>query len=142
MSKQKIKFPKRIATINVAEDLGMDEYPGVTFDVWEDPSRAVVGALLKAVMWTEEQTDEEAEEFFGHVSNFIVDCNIEGVSFDTLDDVVDAFKSDVLPWGFLFELIVLLTARLLEKNEKIKKALMALSGSPDSGSVNENEEEE
>ena len=140
--KKKIKFPKKTVTVDVAEDLGMVDYPGVEFVVWEDPSRMVVARLMRAVIWTELQSDEDMREFFDAVSKFIIDCNIEGISFDTEEDVEEAFQSTEVSWGFMFETIVLLVARLLEKNEQIKKGLLALFGNQDSGTSNASEEEE
>lgn len=142
MSKmKKVRLPKKTVILDLAEDFGMDDYAGIKVEVWEDPSRMIIAPLLKTVMFTSEMSEKDAKAFYSAMSKFLIDINIDGVSFDTQDDVEAAFHSEDLPWGFMFELTVLLVARLLETNETIKKALMAFSDSPSSGPDNASEED-
>lgn len=142
-----MKFPKRLTTLDCANDLGMDDhYLGVTFTVWEDPSRSVVRDLLIGVGGAhEDETDEEVAErgkkFSEALARYIDSCNIDDVVFDTPDDVRYAFEHPDLPIGFIYEVSIMLVSRLVNGAEYLKKALGVSEEIPSSGDDNEKKEE-
>lgn len=127
---KKIDFPKR--TIDVAlEDLGVQDAPGVIFTFWENPSKPVVYAIFDIVMaatdelrkMTKEQMAAAEDAYYSAVSAIIVDCNVNGLKFDTKEDALAAFESPVLPVGIMHEIVTSYLAYMMKSSERIKKAL-------------------
>lgn len=142
-----MKFPKRLITLDCYTDLDMDEhYMGVTFTVWDDPSRSVVRDLLIGIAGArEDETPEEVAErgkkFATAISRYIDSCNIDDVKFDTADDVYEAFEHPELPLGFAYEICIRLVSRLIRGADDLKKVSGVSEEIPSSGEDNEKKEE-
>lgn len=144
---KKIKFPKKTKLVNVTRDLGMDEtYEDVEFLVFDDPPRSIVGAIMRAITLTDEEAAQDnsqqiVDEYFEAVTELIIDCNIEGLSFNTADETVESFESKIIPWGFLYDFVVFYISYLITESDRIKKALAMPGNNPDSGIANEKKDE-
>lgn len=138
---EKISFPKKTKIVEVTE-YGLD-YPGIKFEFWSDPPKTVVGDLLRIVLWTtndelKEQTPDEqrrdAKRYFECVSEIVVDCNIEGSSFDTPEDVEQTYQLDTVSWGFWYDVVAGFLVDLIETSVHLKGIREALQKVTDSGS--------
>jgi hypothetical protein len=136
-----IQFPKGEEKILVT-DLGLN-YPGVEMYVWDDPSQPVCTDLLMTLVRHKQELDEATiGKFFQAVTRYVIRSNIDGLKFDTVEDTIASFQHPDLPWGYMYEFITLAVGKLLDDNEKLKKALEALSSNLDSGLDKSNGESE
>ena len=142
-----MKFPKRLVTLDCSTDLGMsDQYLGVEFTVWDDPSRSVTRDLLVGLGGghddeTDEEVAERGKKFAEALARYVDSCNIDGVSFETSDDVYHAFEHPDLPLGWTYEVCVMLVSRLINGADYLKKASGASEEMPSSGDDSEKKEE-
>ena len=136
---EKIKFPKNKRKIEVV-DIGMKDYPGVFMYVWDDPSREVVFTLIRSVL-AENPTEESVNAYFDAACRYIIESNVDGLNFDTVEDTIDSFRHPDLPWGFMYEFIALAVAELMEESNKLKKVLRGRSKTRSTRDENESEVE-
>lgn len=138
---KKKKFPKNTRTIDVSE-VGMVDYPGILFEVWDDPNFPVLAAMITGSTAQKDQIDEGVtKRYFEAVSSFIIDCNIEGLDFSTPESTQESYGFPDLPMGFMMEFVASAIGQIITESEKVKKVLMALSDSPSSGSASGVKEE-
>lgn len=137
---QKIKFPKKGQKIRVS-DIGMEDYPEVVMTVWNDPNGHIITKMVYSVTKaTDDITDEDAEEYFAAVTEYIMDSNIEGLSFDTIEETKASFEHPSLPFGFLYEFVVLALGKLIEESDRLKKVRVASSEEQGDGDAASTEE--
>lgn len=136
----KIAFPKKKVTIDVVEDLGMpSDYEGVKFVMWADPSIAVLTGVLSATT-KDEPTESDADTYFDSIKELIIDSNIDGLDFSTLEGAITAFDHKSLPWGFVGQVAAFYCAYVITQSEHLKK-MYGLSEPPaNSGEGNNSEE--
>ena len=119
----KMAFPKKKVVIDVVKDLGMsEEYAGVQFVMWDDPS---ITSLAKVFVSTnkddESTTQEDADGYFDALTEILIDSNIDGVSFSTREDVIDSFDAIGLPWGFVSQVATLYCLKVVSESNSLKK---------------------
>ena len=139
----KIAFPKKRSVIDVAVDLGMDEeYEGVKFVMWADPSIAVIqGVLLAQVKEEEDITDKDADAYFDALTEIFIDSNLDDVSFSTSKEVQDSFDAMGLPWGFVAQVAILYCVKVIDESESLKKMYGLLDNPETSGEDSEKAEQ-
>ncbi len=130
----KIAFPKKKTVIDVT-DLGMEEeYKGIKFVMWADPSIAVIQSVLYAQTGDEKElTDEDADQYFDALTELLIDSNIEGISFATSKDVQDSFDAMGVPWGFVSMVCALYCVKVIDESEALKKMYGLLEEAETSG---------
>lgn len=137
---EKIKFPKTYEDINIT-DLGVPgvEEGGVIFRFWDNPSKAAVEHILRVVSaeskdllaMPEHKLKEWDEKYNQAIAALVIDCNLEGVSFETVEDVEAAYENPDLPIGLVHQVIVGYITKLLGENERVKKTVgLFLAQSP------------
>ena len=147
---KKKAFPKKYVDIDI-KDLGFFKYAddGIAFRFWSDPSQEVIYTLMKTTIFaTKEEViamnDEEKERlnrsFMECATELIIDCNIEGLSFNTPEETEESFYHPALPWSFLFEIIQQYIIRLMTEHNRLKKTLSRLAETASSGE-NKNKKE-
>jgi hypothetical protein len=132
MTLQKTAFPERYIDIT-CEELGMsiEEYAGITFRMWRDPSRKVVRDIMKVVNLSEDELMELSEKELQKIedaynfalSKMFIDSSIDGLKFDTPEDIEEAFSNPHVPDGFLHVVLVGYLTYLFEANDKVKKTV-------------------
>lgn len=123
-------FPKITINLKLGE-LGILKYPDVEFSFWEDPSQKVLFTVMGLLFMSQEDLDQmdDAEKdslnarFFAAVSELIVDCDIDGLDFSTPKSAEESFYHEALPWGLMYEVILMYIVRLTETNARLKKTL-------------------
>jgi hypothetical protein len=114
-------------------DKDYDLEQDITVEFWKDPSRKVVMDLLEILgrQTSDSITEEEAERidvrYYECVSLIIVDCDIEGISFDTPDESRAAFEAEFLPWGIFHQAMMLYVAELTREHSILKNVLRRVS---------------
>lgn len=137
----KIAFPKKRVVVDVGDDLGLADYEGVKFVMWADPSVQVIANTILPLSKTDEETKQsDADAYFDALNEIILDSNIEGLSFATIDDTIDSFDHSGLPWGFVAQVAALYCAKVISESESLKK-MFGLSDSPENSGENKNQTE-
>lgn len=140
---KKVSFPKTTKIVDVSEDLGIEGYNGVKFEMWRDPSRKVLLTIIGSFAINEDSlTETDANDFFSAISELIIDSNIEGISFDTQEETEKAFNADNLPWGFVYSVIVSYVVKIIDESESLKKVFGLSTDQKDSGDSKKNQEQE
>lgn len=141
MMKKKIKFPKRTKLVNAESDLHLP-YPDVSFEVWIDPSRAVIEHILAVSFLSgadelealsEERQQQIHDNFFMAIAELIVDSNVGDLDFTSAEAVVESMSHPSVPIGFVYEAITMIVAWLLEENKKLGKVFGVSSAKSSSG---------
>jgi hypothetical protein len=137
----KIAFPKKRVTVDVSEDLGMTDYPGVKFVMWDDPAIGILAnVVLPLSKDDKELTDSDADAYFDALNELILDSNIEGLDFSTVTSTAESFDHKSLPWGFISQVAALYCAKVITESNSLKK-MFGLSGRAESSGENNNETE-
>lgn len=152
MKKKQFK-PKTVSKhLDKDFELGQD----ITVEFWKDPSRKVILDLLEILGSSSSDASSRDEDeaakmdirYYECVSLIIVDCNIEGIDFDTPDSARAAFDADFLPWGIFHQAMMMYVAELTREHEILKNVLRRVSGKQNppeedlnSGDENENVED-
>jgi hypothetical protein len=127
----KIAFPKKKVSIDVGEDLGLTEYTGVKFVMWADPSVRTIARILSPLSKDEgELTEADGDSYFDALHEIILDTNIEGVSFGTLEETIESFDHGSLPYGFIGLIASFYCTKLITESEALKK-VFNLSDDPE-----------
>ena len=138
---KKVAFPKKTVTIDAGNDLGIEGYEGVKFQMWDDPSRSVIVHVVQALQSGDDTIDDQmAEDFFSAVSQIVVDTNIEGIDFSTRESSMKSFDHETLPWGFMFNVVVSYVVKLINESDSLKKAF-GLSSEVETSGNSKNETE-
>lgn len=141
---QKIAFPKQTNDIRV-EDLGLTYADGVVFRFWSNPSRSVIRTITKVLAspgetladLDREEQDKLMDDFYRAISLFIIDTNLEELDFRTPEATKESFESDAMPYGFIYEVVLLYILRELSFSDRLKKVLGLLPSAENSGTGNE-----
>lgn len=137
----KVTLRKKIKKLDLAE-LNMDYEQGEYWvEVWDDPSKSLVLDLLGVVLissnemmeLSKEEQDELYDDFLNAIVSIFIDTNIDGLDFSSKESIKESMSSELLPWGFLYDLTVHYTTWLLLYHEKIKKVLRLSSAAGISG---------
>lgn len=129
-------FQKTVRVINT-KTLGAafgTPLPEHIFQVWADPSNKVWLAIWRATTIEEDELemlkkenrelyDEIETDFRWAVSELIIDCDIEGLKFDTAADVYEAFNSDVVDAHFIHFVVTFYVMYLLAVRKHLVKDL-------------------
>lgn len=83
-----------------------------------------------------------SENFFKAVTLMILDSDIKGISFDTVEDTKAAFVFDKIPLGFLYSVVTLYLARVMGVSDDLKKAPVTPPEVSLSGKESEKKEEQ
>ena len=134
-------LPKLPKIVDVGTDLGIEGYEGVEFEMWRDPSRSAMLAVLTAFITPASSIEkDEAHEFFRAVSEIVIDSSIPEISFGTVEEVKEAFDHESLPWGFVFNVVVSYVSTLIHESETLKKAFGLSEEVEPSGETNNEKE--
>lgn len=137
----KMAFPKKKVTIDVEEDLGIEGYGGVQFVMWADPSVTVIANILSPISKDEDSiTSRDADSYFDAINEVVIDSNIEGLDFSSVDAVIESFDHKSLPWGFVSQVVTLYCAKVITESESLKKMFGLSSSQEDSGETSSSEE--
>jgi hypothetical protein len=137
----KIAFPKKRVVIDCEADLGIEEYSGVQFVMWADPSVSVIANILSPVSKSDDEiTARDADSYFDAIHEIVIDSNIEGLDFSTVDSTIESFDHKSLPWGFVSQVVTLYCAKVITESESLKK-MFGLSSSPESSGEDSSSEE-
>lgn len=125
--KEKKPFDKTVVVKNTHDDLGLE--PNHNFAFWADPSRATIMKFLEVIGTKRDELDEKSEEeleemnrrFWESVSQIVVDCDIEGLSFDTPEDAEASFDASHVDYGFMTDVVASYVYSVLAKSKLLKK---------------------
>jgi hypothetical protein len=125
-------FEKGTVKYNTETDMGLNG--SYNFLFWDDPSRPVVMTLVDTISMNEERLNkmsvEEKEkadaDFWKAVSQVMIDCEIEGLDFSTPEKAKTSFDSEIVPWGWLWDVLVFFIGRLLAENKRLGELLARL----------------
>lgn len=118
----KIAFPKKKKKINVGEDLGLAGYSEVEFVMWADPSVRTIARILSPLAKAEEDiTNDDGDAYFDAMHQIFIETNIDGISFDTLEDTIMAYDHPHLPYGFIGQVAAFYCTKLITESDALKK---------------------
>ncbi len=111
--RKKKKFEKSYTVYNTKKDWDMTTEH--LFAMASDPSRNLMNQLidvLQRLMSVEEKSklnEEEVQQlnddFFYCISELIIDCDIEGMNFDTPEDADESMSNPDVDWHFMFDVL-------------------------------------
>ena len=135
------RIEKTHSIINTKDDLGMDVEIQIAY--WNNPSRAVFGDLVDSIATPSEKLDAMDEQqqqlfsdkYFAAVTELLIDSDLVGLDFNTVDETLASFEHPELPMQFMHKLVINLVLRILTEAGYVKNVSTALSNSGDSGSV-------
>lgn len=137
----KIAFPKRKVVIDVGEDLGLPDYEGVKFVMWDDPSISVIAnVILPLAKDQDELTNSDGDAYFDALNEIILDSNVEGLDFSSVKATMESFDNKSLPWGFISEVAALYCSKLITESESLKKMFGLSKVAESSGEDKKSEE--
>lgn len=130
---QKRPFQKSTVVYDTKEDFGFSQ--SHKFEFWNDPSRTVIFGLLDVVSTKEDKLDKMSEEdkkkldddFWGYVSQLIIDCDIEGLDFSTPQAAKDSFEKPYVDWGFMYSTLISFVGKLMATNERLGNIVALLT---------------
>ena len=135
------RIEKAHSIINTKDDLGMDVEIQIAY--WNNPSRAVFGDLVDSIATPSEKLDAMDEQqqqsfsdkYFAAVTELLIESDLLGLDFNTVDETLASFEHPELPMQFMHKLVINLVLRILTEAGYVKNVSTALSNSGDSGSV-------
>jgi hypothetical protein len=132
-----ITFPKKKIQIDVGDDLGLSEYQGVKFSMWADPSVRTIARILSPLSKEEgDLTEADGDAYFDALNQIILETNIEGISFDTLEDTIEAYDHPHLPYGFIGLVASFYCTKLITESDALKKVFRVSEEAETSGESN------
>lgn len=145
---KKKEFKRNVVELNLRDDFPLNQ--DITVAFWEDPSRQVISDLFRIIGTTGDEMDELSEvekealddRYFECVSLIFVDCDIKGISFNTVESSKKAFEDERLPWGVFHQAMLLYVDRLTEEYSALKNALRRVRKLSDSGETSETKDSE
>jgi hypothetical protein len=121
-------------TIDVAEDLGLVDYPGIKFVMWADPAVTTIARILTPLAKKEDDiTPDDGDAFFDALNEVILDSNIEGIEFGSLEKVIKAYDHPHLPYGFVGTVATFYCMKIITDSEALKKVFNLPDGQETSG---------
>ena len=147
MKKKKREFKPNTVTLNLREDLDLNQ--DINIEFWADPSRQVIFDLFEIFGLANDELDEipEADKermssrYFECASLILVDCDIKGIDFSTAESTDASFDDERLPWGLFHQALLLYVSRLIEDYEVLKNALRRVRELSSSGEEKKSEQE-
>lgn len=134
----KIAFPKKKVSIDVGDDFGLTEYTGVKFIMWADPSVRTIARILSPLSKEEDElTEVDGDAYFDALHQIILDTNIDGIDFSTLESTIGAFDHEHLPYGFIGQVASFYCTKLITESEALKKVFNLLDDPEISGDDSE-----
>lgn len=142
---KKRQFKPKTQALNLKDDLFLDE--DITVEFWENPSRNVVFTLIEVLQanakeLSSTEADEINRKYFDCASLILVDCDIEGIDFDTPESTEAAFLDKRLPWGIFHQAIMAYLGKLVDEYQVLKNALRRVGVLSDSGEDKKKKENE
>lgn len=146
--KEKKPFQKTYVILDTKEDLGIDSQEAYKFALWEDPSRQTIMKFLGVINTKRDELDEKSEEeleelnarFWESVSDIVIDCNIEGLSFDTPEEAEASFDAPHVDYGLMTDIVAAYVYSVLTKSRALKKSTNPGSKIVDSGERQKSED--
>lgn len=142
---EKKPFQKTVRFVNtktLGEAFGTP-LPEHIFQMWADPSNRAWLAIWRATTTNEEEleklkSDDRVEydqleaDFRWAISELIIDCDIEGLKFDTPEDVYETFNDPDVDAHFIHFVVTFYVMYLLAVRKHLVKDLRLGLADPDS----------
>jgi hypothetical protein len=138
--RKKKPFQKAYKIYNTKKDFGLKTEHN--FAMAADPSRDVLMGLIESITdssgadfakMSEEEKSELNDRFFYYVSEVVIECDIEGISFDNPETTESSMLATDIDWHFMFNVLGAYIQTLLATHETLGKAFRTLEDSESSG---------
>lgn len=139
--RKKKPFQKAYRIYNTKKDFGLDAE--AQFAMSADPSRDVLIGLIEAISDSSEadfdslsevEQQELNDRFFYYVSEVVVDCDIDGLSFETPEETEESMLATNIDWHFMFNVLGAYIQQILAVHSTLGKAFQTSEEKENSGS--------
>ena len=127
MMKKTVPFTPIIETWEMGEP-----YTGLVLRIRTNPSEVVLDRLRHVMRLSIDRDEGRAKDLYAAFAEVVVDCNIEGVSFDSAESVEQSLS--IIDRGFLTSIFFFILDRQTERLKTLRSFQARLGGSPVSGS--------
>ena len=139
--RKKKPIQKAYRIYNTKKDFGLDAE--AQFAMSADPSRDVLIGLIEAISDSSEadfdslsevEQQELNDRFFYYVSEVVVDCDIDGLSFETPEETEESMLATNIDWHFMFNVLGAYIQQILAVHSTLGKAFQTPEEKENSGS--------
>lgn len=131
MAKKIVPFTPIIETWEMGEP-----YEGIVLRIRTNPSEVLLRRLQHVMHMPLDQDEGRAKDCYAAMAEVVVDCNIEGVSFETAESVEQSLS--VIDRGFLTSIFFFILDRQTERLKMLRSFQPRPGGGPVSGEGNTN----